>query len=113
MNTSTDGSSSKSAVVLHQRGHESRLLLHLLAALPQHRLVDIADVCDLAVRFGGEAVHDRVAATADADTGHADLVVGGKDSTVERQSQSRAERGRLLKEHAASGVRHDRTSSKL
>ena len=78
------------AIVLDQLGHLPGLRLHLRAALCRHRLVDVAEVGDVAIRFGGEAVHHRVAAAADADAGDADLVVRVRSD----QRRRRGGRGR-------------------
>jgi len=64
------------AVVVDQPGHEPGPAFHFRCPLPARSLVDVADVCDGAIRLGGEAVHHGVTTPADAYAGDADLVAG-------------------------------------
>ena len=41
-------------------------------------LIDVADVGDLDIGFGGEGLHDRIAPPADANAGDADFVIGSR-----------------------------------
>jgi hypothetical protein len=65
------------AVVPDQLRHFSRLRPHLLAALREDRVAHVAEVGHLAVGFGEETAHDRVAPAADPDAGDRDPVIGG------------------------------------
>ena len=63
------------AIILHQFRHPSCFGLHLRPALRQYRLAHIAEMSHLAVRLSDEAVHDRIAAPANADACHGDFGV--------------------------------------